>query len=347
MEMNRNADIIAEAGSVHDGSVGNALRMIEAAAAAGADVIKFQTHIAAAETLRSAPSPAYFTAESRYEYFERTAFTRDEWRRLKKACEEASRMFMSSVFSAEAVDLMESVGLDTYKIPSGEVTNLPLLDLIAQTGKPLVLSSGMSDWAELDAAVNTILRRHDRVTVLQCTSEYPCPYEQVGLNVMREIRDRYRLPVGLSDHTLTNYASFAAVTLGATTIEKHFTLSRLMYGSDAKHSLEPREFTDLVDGIRAIERMVTHDVDKNDVDRFDAMKIAFQKSLVSRCRIAAGAPIDAGMVAIKKPGTGLPPSRMAQVIGRRALRTIEADQVIVEEDIDWSIPAGAEAAKGQ
>ncbi|MGH6802388.1 MAG: N-acetylneuraminate synthase family protein, partial [Methyloceanibacter sp.] len=216
--------IIAEVGSVHDGSFGNAQRLIDVAAECGADVVKFQTHIASAETLRDAPMPPYFTGEPRYEYFERTAFTLEQWEALKAHCEGLQVEFLSSPFSVEAVELLEKIGVRRYKVPSGEVTNLPYLEVVAQTGKPVLLSSGMSNWAELDAAVDTMLRHHDRLTVLQCTSEYPCPPERVGLNVMMEMRARYKLPVGLSDHTRTNYAAYAAVVLGASVIEKHFTL---------------------------------------------------------------------------------------------------------------------------
>ena len=328
--------IIAEIGSVHDGSFGNALCLTRAAGAAGADVVKFQTHIAAAETLRSAPSPSYFSDESRYDYFQRTSFAETQWRRLKDECAGLGKAFMTSVFSAEAVGLMEALGVDAYKIPSGEVTNLPLLDLIASTGKPVLLSSGMSDWRELDAAVNVILARHRRLTVLQCTSAYPCPYEQVGLNVMLEMRARFGVSIGLSDHTLTNYASFAAVALGAGVIEKHFTLSRLMYGSDARHSLEPAEFADLVTGVRATERILSSPVDKDRLDDVRQMKTTFEKSLVSRCRIPEGATITAEMLAIKKPGSGLPPARFGEVVGRRAARTIEADEVLTEADVAWT-----------
>ncbi len=327
-------EIIAEVGSVHDGSFGNALKLIEAAAACGVDAVKFQTHIAAAETLRDAPMPPYFKGEPRYEYFERTGFSREQWKALKAHCEEQQVAFLSSPFSIEAVELLEEVGVEAYKIPSGEVTNLPLLEAAARTGKPVILSSGMSSWEELDAAVNTILRCTSRLTLLQCTSEYPCPYEQVGLNVMLEMKARYGKPVGLSDHTLTPYASLAAVTLGAAVIEKHFTFSRLMYGSDARHSLEPAEFAGLVEGIRAIEVMLAHPVDKSSAERFRGMKEIFEKSLVSLVEIPAGAVLTPEMIGIKKPGTGIPAARYTEVLGRRAARTIPAGRVLMDEDLE-------------
>ncbi len=328
--------IIAEVGSVHDGSFGNAQRLIDAAAECGVDVVKFQTHIASAETLRDAPMPPYFTGEPRYEYFERTAFRLEQLQALKTHCEEQGVEFLSSPFSAEAVELLEQVGVMRYKIPSGEVTNLPMLKLIAQTGKPVLLSSGMSTWTELDEAVDAILHYHDRLTVLQCTTEYPCPYERVGLNVMLEMKERYKLPVGLSDHTLTPYAPLAAVVLGASVIEKHFTFSRRMYGSDARHSMEPAEFADLVRGIRASETMLANPVHKDDIEHFRVMKQTFEKSLVSLAEISAGSVITRDMIGVKKPGTGLPARRYEEILGRRAVRCIPAHHVLRAEDINWS-----------
>ena len=331
--MHGKVSIIAEVGSVHDGSFGNAGRLIDAAADRGADAVKFQTHIASAETLPDAPMPSFFQGEPRYQYFERTGFSLSQWKELKARCEERNVEFLSSPFSLEAVELLEEVGVARYKVPSGEVTNLPLLELVAGTGKPVILSSGMSSWAELDRAVETIRRRHDRLTVLQCTSEYPCPYEEVGLNVLQEMRGRYGLDVGLSDHTLTPWAALAAVALGASVIEKHFTFSRLMYGSDARHSLEPAEFAEMVSGVRALELMLAHRVDKSDVGRFAEMKLVFQKSVVSLRPIPAGQVIEAAMVGVKKPGTGIPAADLEKVLGRRAARDIPADTVLCEEDL--------------
>lgn len=327
--------IIAELGSVHDGSLGNAMRLIDAASDAGADAVKFQTHIPEAETLRDAPSPSYFTTESRFDYFQRTSFTEKEWWKLKEHCDRAGVTFLSSPFSEAAVDLLEEVGLSVYKIPSGEVTNLPMLDKIARLDKPVLLSSGMSSWTELDRAVETIRVHTSKLTVLQCTSHYPCEYERVGLNVMQEMAVRYKAPVGLSDHTRTTYASLAAVALGATVIEKHFTFSRKMYGSDASNSLEPAEFDDMVRGIRAIERMLANPVDKDDIAPFKAMKDVFEKSVVALADIPEGARIAAHMVSLKKPGAGIPPHRLNDVIGKRAARAIRADTMLSSSDIHW------------
>lgn len=332
--MSNSVFIIAEVGSVHDGSLGNALHLIDAAAECGVDAVKFQTHIAEAETLPDAPMPPYFKGEPRFEYFRRTGFTLKQWQQLKQRCDERGVMFLSSPFSEEAVDLLETVGMAQYKIPSGEVTNLPMLDKIARLSKPVILSSGMSSWEELDRAVEVVRKYHDKLIVLQCTTEYPCPYEQVGLNVMMEMRERYGLPVGLSDHTLTLYATFAAVALGTSVIERHFTFNRKMYGSDARHSLEPDEMADMVHGIRAIEIMLSTQVNKADVRRFQEMKQIFEKSLVSRMDIPVGAVITRPMLGIKKPGTGIPAARLNDILGKTARRAIAADTLIAWEDLE-------------
>jgi N,N'-diacetyllegionaminate synthase len=320
--------VIAEAGMNHDGSLGNAIRLAEVAAECGADAVKFQLHDPRAETTRNAPSPPYFQHESRWEYFERTAFTDDQWRMLRDACDRVGIEFLCSVFSLEAVERLEALGVARYKIGSGEVTNLDLVRAAAATRKPLLLTSGMSSWAELDAAVEAA---GEKVTVLQCTSAYPTPPERVGLNVLAEIRERYGKPVGLSDHTPGPYSAFAAVALGATVIEKHFTLSRELYGPDAALGLEPGELEDLVEGIREIETMLANPVDKDDVAPFAEMKKVFEKSVVTTREIPAGAEISREMVAAKKPGTGIPARLLPAIVGRRARVDIAADTVLTEE----------------
>jgi len=324
--------IIAEVGSVHDGSFGNATRLIDVAADCGADAVKFQTHISEAETLRSAPMPPYFKGEPRFEYFQRTGFTAEQWGRLKAHCGGRGIEFMSSPFSEEAVDLLEKVGVVRYKIPSGEVTNIPMLERIAATGKPVLLSSGMSDWKELDRAVAVLKGKVD-LTVLQCATEYPCADKSVGLNVIGEMKARWGLKVGFSDHTTDNHAAFAAVALGAVAVEKHLTFSRRMYGSDAPHSAEPSQFADLVKGIRAISAMLASPVDKSSAEAYRAMKLIFEKSVVSTVAISAGTVITKSMVAVKKPGSGIPAARLDKVVGMRAARDIPADQLIAESDL--------------
>lgn len=324
--------IIAEIGSVHDGSFGNACRLIDAASACGADTVKFQTHIAEAESLPDAPSPPYFKGEPRMDYFRRTAFTGDQWRALKKHCAAAGVTFLSSPFSLEAVDLLEDVGVDSYKVPSGEVTNVPLLQRIAGTRKPALLSSGMSDWAELDRAVDT-LRGGGSLTVMQCTTTYPCPPERVGLNIIQEMRARYGLPVGFSDHTLGPAAAFAAASLGAEVVEKHFTFSRLMYGSDAANAMEPADFRAFTEGLHAIWAMQANPVDKDDLAPFREMKRIFEKSVVTAGPIAEGQVLEEKDLVFLKPGDGISAARYRTVVGRRASKSLPIHHKIREEDL--------------
>lgn len=332
--MNKQVKIISEVGSVHDGSFGNALKLIELATKCGSDIVKFQTHIAEAETLENASMPPFFKNEPRYQYFERTSFSCKQWRELKSKCDTLKIEFLSSPFSIEAVELLEEIRTKQYKIPSGEVTNLPLLKVIAETKKPVLLSSGMSSWSELDEAVKTIQKIHNNITVLQCTSEYPCSYDNVGLNIMLEAKERYQLPVGFSDHTLTNYSAFTAVVLGASVIEKHLTFSRKMYGSDARHSLEPFEFSEMVKGIRAIETILSSKVDKDEIaSRMGNIKEVFQKSIVSIVDIPKGTIITEEMIGFKKPGTGIPPSKIETVLGKFSKREILKDRLISKEDL--------------
>lgn len=323
--------VIAEIGSVHDGSYGNACKLIEAAAAAGAHAVKFQTHIAESESLPDAPSPAYFSQEDRFDYFNRTAFSINQWKGVAEQAKSSQVEFISSPFSLEAVDLLENVGVQTYKIPSGEVTNVPLLERIAGTAKPVILSSGMSDWKELDRAVD-ILRKSD-LTVLQCTSAYPCPPDKVGINVLIEMRRRYGVKVGLSDHTMGFVAAMAAAAHGAVAIEKHFTFSRLMYGSDAKHSMEPAEFKQFTAMLQEMNTIMQSEVDKNDLSAMQDMKRIFEKSIVSASMIPVGTVIEKQHIAFKKPGNGISASNYSSILGRVAARDIPVNHMIEQADI--------------
>lgn len=327
--------IIAEIGNTHEGSLGLAKCFIRSAAACGVDAVKFQTHLFDAESLPDAPNPPYFKDETRKEYFERTAFSLPQYRALKKFAEEECGVeFMSSPFSLEAVDLLEELGVRTYKIPSGEVSNLPFLEHVARTGKRVLLSSGMSSWKELDEAVAALVDNGCRdLVLLQCTSEYPCPPDQAGLGVMREMRERYRLPVGFSDHTLGIAVPIAAVAMGAQVVEKHYTLSKSMYGSDAKNSTEPPEFKLLVDSIRDAEKAIGGRLAKDEkVKSLAAMKVTFEKSIVSAAPLAAGTLLASEHLAYKKPGDGIPAREFRRVIGKRLAREVGRNHKLSWED---------------
>jgi len=332
--MYENVFVIAEIGMNHNGSLALAKSLVDEAVAIGVDAVKFQTHIFEAESLPEAPAPEYFKAESRKDFFERTAFTEQQWRDLKEYIREKGRKFIVSPFSIEAIKLLEQVGVDLYKVPSGEVTNVLYLEELAGTGKPVILSSGMSNWVELDMAVETILKKNKYLAVLQCTSSYPCSCGDVGLNMLAELRDRYCLPVGLSDHTTGIYASLAAVTLGAKIIERHFTLSRNAYGPDARFSLEPGEMKMLVEGIRCIEEMLSHKVNKDNIGQFREMKMIFEKSVVARMFIPKGTVVTREMLAFKKPGNGLRADRFIEIVGKRTNRDIFENSMILREYVE-------------
>lgn len=323
--------IIAELGSVHDGSFGNACKLIELAARCGANVVKLQTHVAEAETLEHAPAPAYFKAESRLAYFRRTAFSRAQWKELGKVAREAGMLFSSSPFALEAVDILEEANVDVYKIASGEVTNTPLLERIARSGRPVVLSSGMSDWTELDRAVE-LLRECGDLTVMQCTSAYPCPVERAGINVIPQIAARYRLPTGFSDHTQGIASAVTAIAHGATVIEKHITFSRAMYGSDAQFGAEPDEFRRYCAELRDAWQIAANPVDKSDSSAFREMKQIFEKSIVTAVSLKQGDVLSRDVLAFKKPGTGIRADQIEQIVGKRITRDLPQDHMLSEKD---------------
>lgn len=325
-------DIIAEVGSVHDGSFGNACKAIELAKLVGATTVKFQMHLAEHETTRDAPTPSYFRAEPRYNYFKRTAFSKDQWRDLVTLANELSLGFSCSPFSIEALDVLVEVGVTKIKIASGEVTNLPLLKAAGAKSEEVILSSGMSSWSELDEAVAILKEGGARLTVMQCSSEYPCRAENVGLNVVDEMRSRYGCRVGFSDHTLGLAAPIGAVFHGADSIEKHLTFSKAMYGSDAKNSMEPDEFQRLVTALNEAYVIRENPVNKGDVRLYANMKQVFEKNLVAHTSLAAGTILQGDHVAYKKAGRGLKPSDLPTVIGKTLRHDVSADHPFVEAD---------------
>ena len=317
--------IIAEIGSAHDGDINKALALVKRASSSGADIIKFQMHIADEETLIDAPSPSYFKKEKRFDYFKRTAFTLKNWKRIKKFCEKLGKEFLCSPFSEKAVDQLEILKVKKYKVPSGELTNISLLEKLKKTKKHIILSTGMSSWNEIDIAVR-ILKKN--FSILQCSSIYPCPSEKVGINVIQELKKKYNCPVGFSDHTLGFSAAFAAASNGATIIEKHFTLSRKMYGSDAKNSMEPREFSFLVKNIKEIWKIMNNPVDKNNLNEYKDMKRVFEKSVVASRDLKANSIIKKKDILFKKPGTGIRAINYKSLIGKKLIKDIKKNSLL-------------------
>lgn len=328
--------VIAEIGLAHDGSLGLAHAYIDEAARGGADAVKFQTHIAAAESTPAEPFRVKFSRQdaSRYDYWLRMEFSEEQWRGLAEHARDRGLLFLSSPFSVEAVEMLARIGMPMWKIASGEVSNRPLLEAVAATGKPVLLSSGMSALAELDTAVERIRRAGVPFGVMQCTTAYPCPPERIGLNMIDVFRQRYGGFVGLSDHSGTIYPGIAAAAIGCDVLEVHVTMSRGMFGPDVPASVTIEELRQLVDGVRFVERMRAHPVDKDAIAGDMApLRAIFTKSIVARQPLAAGTVLDARHLTVKKPGTGIPAERLPDVVGRRLVRDLAGDEMLREEDL--------------
>ncbi len=329
--------IIGEVAQAHDGSLGMAHAFIDGIANAGADAVKFQTHIAAAESTPSEPWRVKFSPQddTRYAYWKRMEFTEEQWAGLRKHANERNLLFLSSPFSVEAVELLTRVGVAAWKVASGEVGTTRMLDRMADTRLPFILSTGMSSLSEIDNTVEHIRRFDLPFAVMQCTSSYPCPAEKIGLNMLPIFRERYNCPVGLSDHSATIYPGLAAATLGADVLEVHVTLSREMFGPDVPASVTTSEFGQLVDGVRFIERMITSPVDKDRLaEEARPLRDLFTKSVVARFDLPSGTVLQDEHLALKKPGTGIPASRLVSLIGTRLVRAVRADELIRESDLE-------------
>jgi N,N'-diacetyllegionaminate synthase len=328
--------IVAEVGQAHDGSLGLAHAFIDAIASAGADAVKFQTHLAEAESTASEPWRVRFSQQdaTRFAYWKRMEFTEEQWIGLREHADDRGLAFISSPFSVDAVRMLQRVKIAAWKIASGEVGNTPLLNAVAETGSSVFLSSGMSPLEELDAAT-ALLRSHSSpFAVLQCTSMYPCPPEKVGLNMIEFLRARYEAPVGLSDHSGTIYPAVAGALLGLDVVEVHVTLSREMFGPDITSSVTTAELRNLVDGVRFVERIVEHPLDKDVIaQEMTSGREFFTKSIVARRFLAAGTLLTEEDLALKKPGTGLSPKQLPALVGRSLARDIEKDELLSFNDL--------------
>jgi N,N'-diacetyllegionaminate synthase len=329
--------LVGEVAQAHDGSLGGAHALIDAIADAGAGAVKFQTHLAHAESTLAEPWRTPFSPQdaSRYEYWERMEFTEAQWQGLVDHARSRELAVISSPFSPEAVDLLERVGVDVWKVASGEVTNLPLLERLAGDGREILLSSGMSTWSELDQAVTACRAGGAPVTVLQCNTAYPCPPEKIGLNVLGDLAARYGSPVGLSDHSGTIYPGLAAVTLGASVVEVHVTLSRKAFGPDVAASVTDTELAQLAEGIAFLHSALTSPVDKDhEAAGLGELRTVFGRSVVARRALPAGHVLEAGDLAAKKPGGGIPASQIGRFVGHRLRRPLAADEQLRSADVE-------------
>jgi N,N'-diacetyllegionaminate synthase len=327
--------IIGEVAQAHDGSLGQAHAFIDAIADAGCDAVKFQTHIADAESSPGEPWRVKFSQqdETRFDYWKRMEFTEPQWLGLRNHATEQGLAFISSPFSSEAIELLIRVGVSAWKIASGEVSTPGFLERMQDTQLPVLLSTGMSPTEEIDLAVEKIRKASLPLVVMQCTSIYPTPASKLGLNVISEFRGKYDCPVGLSDHSGTTHAGIAAVTYGISALEVHVTLSEDAFGPDVPVSLTPDRLKTLVEGVRFIEDATASPVDKNDLARELApMREIFNKSLFAKRKISAGSNIAESDIAIKKPGNGIPAARLNEFVGTTAKYEIAAGSLLKEED---------------
>lgn len=327
--------IIAEAGVNHNGDINLAKKLIEQAAKAGADVVKFQTFKANSCVSVSAKKAKYqleTTAkeESQLEMIKKLELSYEAHFELMKHCKKHGIAFLSTPFDLESVEFLRGLDLPYFKIPSGEITNLPYLKAVAKCKKKVLLSTGMANLGEIEAALE-ILRKNGtkNITLLHCNTEYPTPFEDVNLNALKTLKEAFKLEVGYSDHTEGIVASLGAVALGAVVIEKHFTLDKTMEGPDHRASLEFEELKALCKGIRELEKALGSGIKK--ASKSEAKnKIIARKSLVAKREIQKGEKFSEQNLTTKRPGSGISAMRYEEYLGKRALKTYKKDELINE-----------------
>ena len=329
-------EVIVEIAQAHDGSLGILHSYIDAIAESGADTVKFQMHIADAESSVHEPFRINFSYEdkTRFDYWKRMGFSFDQWVGIKQHCDEVGINFLCSPFSIEAFNWLEKLGIERYKIASGEVNNNLLLDKIALTKKPVLLSSGMSSYSEIDSLVELFRTTGNDISIFQCTTAYPTPPEQVGLNVISEMIDRYDFPIGLSDHSGDIYASLAAVSLGARLVEVHAVFDKRQFGPDSSSSLTIESLTEMVRGIRKIDAMKSNKVTKDDDEKFEKLKQMFGKTLSVRRDIEPGEILQLEDLESKKPANmGIPANEYKQILGRQLVSKLKRNDFLQFSDL--------------
>lgn len=328
--------IVMEVAQAHDGSLGTAHAFIDLAAETGADAVKFQTHIAAAESTRLEPFRVKFSRQdaTRYDYWKRMEFTPEQWQGLADHAREKGLLFLSSPFSNEAVDLLEDCGVPAWKVGSGEIANDILLARLIATGKPILLSTGMSSWEEIDAAVRRIQDAGVPLMLYQCTSAYPCRPEDTGLSLIQAMQKRYNIPVGLSDHSGRPYYGIAAAALGAASVEVHMTFSEYAFGPDVPASLGPEELKRLVEGIRLVERAMRHPAEKDQMaQQMASMRSMFGRSVVAKTHLQKDTVLTQAHLTVKKPAGGIPPADISLLLGKRLMRDLPMDALLSLDDV--------------
>jgi N,N'-diacetyllegionaminate synthase len=335
--MNKKPYLIAEIAQAHDGSLGILHSYIDAVAKTGVQAIKFQMHIAEAESSIHEPFRIKFSYEdeTRFDYWKRMEFTLEQWKDIKKHCDEVGLDFICSPFSNLAVDWLEEIGIAAYKVGSGEVSNLLLLEKITQTRKPIIISSGMSSYDELDQTVAFLKNKNADFSILQCTTAYPTEPQQFGLNVIAELKERYDVKIGFSDHSAKIATGIAAIALGAEILEFHVVFHREMFGPDAIASLTIEETKALVESVGAILEAITHPNHKNNNGSFSELKAIFEKSLAINKNVSKGHVVTFDDLESKKPkGFGISATEFANVIGKKITKDKYRWDFLNEEDLE-------------
>jgi N,N'-diacetyllegionaminate synthase len=333
--------IIAEAGVNHNGDIELAKKLIDTAAEAGADVVKFQTFVSKNLVSKSAPKAAYQKAttavtESQLEMLRRLELTETDHHILIAHCESHGIEFLSTAFDHESIALLKKIGIKIGKVPSGEITNLPYLRQMASAFPAIILSTGMSTMQEIRDALKILIDNgtsKENITVLHCNTEYPTPMEDVNLLAMDSIKKEFNIKVGYSDHTVGIEVPIAAVALGAEIIEKHFTLDRNMEGPDHKASLEPDQLKAMISAIRNIEKAVGDGIKKPSSSEMKNISIA-RKSLVAAHNLFKGHIVELNDIAIKRPGTGISPMRIKEIIGKKLVKDVAEDETLMHEHFE-------------
>jgi N-acetylneuraminate synthase len=331
--------IVAEAGVNHNGKIELAYKLIDAAKESGADAVKFQTFIPEKTVSRFANKADYQKVttdkkESQLDMVKKLALSFDAHKKLLAYCDDKKIKFLSSPFDLESIDFLYKLGLDIFKIPSGEIINIPYLKKIGSLNRKLIMSTGMANLGEVEYAIDVLANsgtKRENIIILHCTSNYPCPYEEVNLKAMLTLKEAFKLPVGYSDHTLGIEIPIAAVALGATVIEKHFTVDKNLPGPDHKASIEPHELKVMVSAIRNIEKALGNGIKKPNKSEIEIMKAA-RKSLVAARDIKSGEILKESDIDIKRPGTGIPLKFKELVIGMRVTKDIKKDELLKWEN---------------
>lgn len=325
--------VVAEAGVNHNGDLDLAARLVAIAAEAGADAVKFQTFCAERIVTPQAPKAAYQQrttnpGESQLEMLRRLELSAEAHHTLQRAAQERGILFLSTPFDEESADFLEGLDVPAFKISSGDLTNLPLLAHVARKSRPMLLSTGMASMAEVEAAVRTISEAgNDHLVLLHCVSAYPAPAQEVNLRAMQTLAKEFGVPVGYSDHTAGINVALAAVALGACVIEKHVTLDRSLPGPDHQASLVPEELAELVRGVRAVESALGHGRKEPSACEIGTMTAA-RKSLVAARNLSSGTVLTEPLIAVRRPGHGLPPALRPQLVGRVVTRHVTAGEVL-------------------